>query len=268
MPPESSSEALDPERTRAFLHQAARRVTAEVRRERFRDPAELAVEIGMGADGTPTKKVDQVAEDVILECLADSGLALNVVSEECGFLDNGAAHTLVIDPIDGTRNATHNIPFYCVSMCIGRKSVGDAEYALVRNIATEDTYWARKGHGTSLNGEPVRVRPLREKELLVAALYDESDDLHKYWGRGNLHFRDMGSAALEMALVASGSFDGFVSHIDFLRVTDIAAGALLVREAGGEVYTNDGKPLDTPFEVTARTSVLAVSNRKMLEMLR
>lgn len=259
--------SLDPERTRAFLHQAARRVTAEVRREWHRDADAFALEIGMGADGTPTKHIDQVAEDVILETLDDSGLDLNVLSEECGFIDNGATHTLVMDPIDGTRNATHNIPFYCVSLAIGTRSVADAEYALVRNIPTEDIYYARKGHGTTLNGEPVSVRPLSKEEVLVAAVYDEADDLEKYWAVPNLHFRDMGSAALEMALVAAGSFDGFVSHIDFLRVIDIAAGALLVREAGGEVYTNNGKPLDTPFDLKVRTSVLAVSTPQLLEMI-
>ncbi len=268
MSPERNAATLDAERVRAFLHLAARRVTAEVKREWHRDPAGFGAELGIGADGTPTKRVDQVAEDVILETLTESGLRLNVLSEECGEIDNGATHTLVMDPIDGTRNATHDIPFYCVSLAIGARSVGDVEYALVRNISTEDTFFARRGHGASLNGEPVRVRPFRPDEILVAALYDENDDLQKYWSIPNIHLRDMGSSALEIALIASGSFDAFVSHIEFLRVTDIAAAALILREAGGEIYTGAGGRLDTPFHLGARTSVVAVSDRRLLEVLR
>jgi fructose-1,6-bisphosphatase/inositol monophosphatase family enzyme len=259
---------LDPERTRAFLFQAARRVTTEVRRQWRQDPKRLAQEIGMGADGTPTKQIDKLAEDVILRTLESADLPLNVVSEECGYIDNGAEHTLVMDPVDGTRNATHNIPFFCVALAIGKKSVTDLEYALVRNIANEDTFWARKGHGTTLNGEPVKVRPLDEREILIAALYEKEDaSLARFWGRSNIHVRDMGSSALEMALVASGSFDAFVSHEEFLRVTDVAASTLLVREAGGEVYTADGNRLDTPFEVKAKTSVFAFSHPRLKEVL-
>lgn len=267
MRPQEEAE-LDPERARAFLFQAARRVTAEVHREWRRDPERLAAEIGMGADGTPTKQIDKLAEDVILHTLEAAQLPLNVLSEECGFIDNDAAHTLVMDPIDGTRNATHNIPFYCVAMAIGKKSIGDIEYALVRNLSNEDTFWARKGHGTTLNGEPVHVRPLDEKEILIAALYEKKDaTLAQFWGRRNVHVRDMGSSALEMALVASGSFDAFVSQAEFLRVTDVAASTLLVRESGGEVYTADHKPLDTPFDVKAKTSVFALSCERLREVL-
>lgn len=263
----SSGRALDPERARALLFQCARRVTTAVTQEWRADWTRFGVETGMGADGTPTKYIDQLAEDIILDTIKSSGMQLNVLSEECGFLDNGSDYTVVMDPIDGTRNATHNIPFFCVSLAIGRKSVGDIEYALIRNLSNEDTFWARKGTGAALNGEPIHVRPVDPKEVMVAAVYEEAEAISEYWNKPNLHFRDMGSAALEMALVANGSFDAFFSPRDFLRVIDIAAATLIIREAGGEVYTSDGKKLDTPFDLASRTSVVAVASDDLLEVL-
>ena len=226
----------DPERARALLFQCARRVSAAVQQEWRRDWTRFGEQTGMGADGTPTKYIDQLAEDIILETIRDANIPLNVLSEECGLIDNDAAYTLVMDPIDGTRNATHNIPFFCVSLAIGRESVGDIEYALIRNLSNEDTFFARRGHGAALNGEPIHVRKPDMQEVMVAAVYEEADQISAYWSRPRLHFRDMGSAALEMALVANGSFDAFFSPRDFLRVIDIAGATLVIREEIGRAH--------------------------------
>lgn len=265
--PAAAPAPLDPERARAFLHQAARRVAETCQREMNRRGPGVGDEVGMGADGTPTKFIDKVAEDVILETLNDADLPLNVLSEEAGFIDRGGDHTLVIDPIDGTRNATHGIPFYCTSLAIGTRSLEDIEYALIRNLATDDFYWARRGHGATVNGETVRVRPGQPDDIVLAAVSDEFSLLEGYWNDPRIHLRDMGSCALEMALVATGSFDAFVCPFPFLRVIDIAAATLIVREAGGEVYTPTGERLDVPFDLTERAAVLAVAREDLLGVL-
>lgn len=256
---------LDAERARAFLHQAARRVSDRVHRQIREDRRKLGEKTGIGADGTATRYIDQIAEDVLLEVLEESDLPLDVLSEEAGHIDRGGTHTLVMDPIDGTRNATHHIPFYCVSLAIGKSSISDVEYALVRNIPTGEFYWARKGHGATLNGEPIHVRESDPEELMVAAIFEEPTVERGFWGRPEHHVRDMGSSALEMALVASGSFDAFVCPFAFLRVIDIAASVLILREAGGEVFGADARPLDAPFDLKARSAVFALADPARLE---
>ena len=91
----------------------------------------------MGADGTPTQWIDRYAEDIVLDTVADT--KINILSEERGYIDNGGDYTLILDPIDGTRNAIHNIPFYAISLAIGKEKLGDVQYGLVRNIPTGDT---------------------------------------------------------------------------------------------------------------------------------
>ncbi len=258
---------LDPERARAFLYLAARRVSEAIDRLLNEERGRMNEEVGMGADGTPTKYIDEVAEKVILDTLEESGIELNVLSEEAGHIDNGATYTLVIDPIDGTRNAGHGVPFHCISMAIGRSSLADLEYALIRNLATGDFYYARQGHGATVNGEPFIVRPTDRDELLVSAVFDEPQHLQTYWSHPNIHLRDMGSSALEMALVATGAFDAFVCPFPFLRVIDIAAATLIVREAGGEVYDHHRKVLDMPYDLKPRAGVIAVSRAPTLELL-
>ena len=76
-------------------------------------------DIEMGADGTPTALIDKVAENTVLDYIVRNDIALNVLSEEIGFIDNGAEETMVLDPIDGSHNAIAGVPLYTVSMAIG-----------------------------------------------------------------------------------------------------------------------------------------------------
>jgi NAD+ kinase len=75
--------------------------------------------IGMGADGTSTSQIDKVAENTVLDYIQRNGIPLNVLSEEIGFVDNGAEDTLVLDPVDGTSNAVAGVPLFTISMAIG-----------------------------------------------------------------------------------------------------------------------------------------------------
>ena len=119
------------------------------------------VEVGMGADGTPTSRIDKIAEDAIFKVLDAKGNPLNVLSEEHAFKDFGKPDTLVVDPIDGTANAMSGIPFYSVSLAVGQRDLDGVRYALVRNLATGDTYYAAKGKGAFRNGEAIKVRRFR-----------------------------------------------------------------------------------------------------------
>jgi fructose-1,6-bisphosphatase/inositol monophosphatase family enzyme len=220
--------------------------------------------VAMGADGTPTQWIDRYAEDIVLEMLADT--KINILSEESGYIEKGGDYTLVLDPIDGTRNAVHHIPFYAISIALGKNKLGDVHYGLVRNIPTGDTYSAEKGKGAWLNMEKICVTTDFSNNIISPVLGPSGTPktyslVHKY------NIRSMGSAALEMCLVANGSTLAYLNGKELLRSIDIAAATLIVREAGGEVYNARGEKLDMPLTLKERASVLAVSSPELRSIL-
>lgn len=246
-----------------------RRIADEVQALVDRTPdGEFGQPGGMGADGLPTAHVDRLAEDRVLGVLDESPLELNVCTEEAGWIDEGAERTLIVDPIDGTTNAVNGIPFYCVSLAIAGEGLGDVEVGLVRNLPTGDTYEAIRGEGARRNGEPIETSrwdsqtairsPIRAPERIpdVRGIVEQAP-----------YVRGLGAAALEMALVAQGAMDVFLHLTGGLRIVDIAASTLLVEEAGGTVVTPDGARPEMPFDPTARTSLLAVGDRRVLRRM-
>lgn len=230
--------------------QAARRALQE------KAPSRI---VRTGASGSPTSALDAAAEQVLIDRLPEAPVPLNLLSEEVGFIDHGAHHTLVADPVDGTRNALRGIPFYCVSLAVGTRDLRSVELGLVHSIPHEELYLAEKGRGAMLNGDPIRVRKMNAHEVVFGAALDYERGL-KLPGQAHLHFRDLGSAALEMCLVAQGGLDGFLSTKPYLRVIDIAAASLIVEEAGGRVLNLKKKPLNAPFDVQNRIAMVALGD--------
>lgn len=219
-----------------------------------------AEEVAMGADGTPTTRADRILDDAVLE--AAERLGVSVLSEESGFTDHGGDLTAVVDPLDGSRNAGRGIPFFCAAVGVGRDDLLGLEAGVVHNLVTGDVYAAGRGAGASLNGRPLRAPGFDPGEVMVAVIADSSaDEVQQEQERRGHHIRDLGSAALEMCLVASGALDAFIVRKQWLRVIDIAAAALIVREAGGVVRRPQSEAdLDTPFDLDVRTGVEAAGS--------
>ena len=108
--------------------------------------------------GWNTEEIDKVAENAVLRYIAANNIQLNVLSEEIGYVDNGADETLVLDPIDGTTNSIVGIPMYTVSMAIGKSSLNDIHTALIYNLATGEEFMAMKGKGAYQNGKRIHVK--------------------------------------------------------------------------------------------------------------
>ena len=125
----------------------------------------------MGADGTPTSEVDKVAENAVLMYIASHDIPLNVLSEEIGFVDNGATETLILDPIDGSRNAEIGVPYYTVSLAVTTGSMNDVHTAYLRNLATGDEYRAEKGKGATYNGERIHVKKDCDPLNMIMMIY-------------------------------------------------------------------------------------------------
>jgi len=252
---------------RNTLEWLAREVAGRIDREcAF---SERATEIGMGADGTPTCRIDKVAEDLILQLMDERKVPLNVLSEEAGLIDRGYDRTLVLDPVDGTYNSLMGIPLYSVSMAVCTRSMNDATHGIVRNLVTGDTFYAEKGKGATWNDRPIHVRRCeRDGSVLFVYLGKYSAATANGVLRKARRTRSLGCSSLEMCLVAAGLADGFYLHSEVyqraLRVVDIAASALVLREAGGEVYDLAGNVLDMDLDLKVRANCLAVGDRAVL----
>lgn len=227
--------------------------------------------IRTGADGTPTKYIDIVAERVVLDRIKKDSIPLNILSEEIGFVDNGAGDTLVLDPVDGTTNSVNGIPMYTISMAIGKSSISDIHTAYIRNLVTGEEFTAVKGKGALHDGNPLVSRGTFNPHSVRMAIYLGAGSNPKSFmlAQRIRAARSFGCSSLEMLMVATGAIDGYLLHSDnytrSTRVVDIAASVLILREAGGEVYTLDGVPLDMSFDLSQRRNFLAVCCRSFFE---
>lgn len=229
-------------------------------------------EVGPNAAGTVTVRVDRAAEEAVLAYLEAHDVPLNVLSEEIGYVDRGAEETLILDPIDGTENCIRGLPFFSVSLAVGRRGLSDVHTALVRNLVTGATYVAQRGQGASLDGRRIRTTSFqRGRSFVLVYLSEWADPSTFEFVRKIVRTRSLGCASLELCLVAQGGVDGYlfrsVEYSRRIRVVDIAAGALILREAGGEIYGEDRQPLEMAFTLEERANFLAVGDKKILELV-
>ena len=227
--------------------------------------------MGTGAYGTPTQAIDRIAEEAVLRYLAYNDSNLNVLSEEAGFVDRGGSKTLILDPIDGTYNAVRGVPLYSTSMAVGKARLSTVSHGLVRHLATGDTYYAEKGGGAFRNGKKIATRTYEPKDRLFSVYLGTQAAPAAYRiAKGARRVRSLGSASLDLCCVASGAFDLYYMNSNAearLRIMDIAAGVLLVREAGGVVVETKQKELDMAVDLKARTNLVAAGDRRALEVL-
>ena len=203
-------------------------------------------------------EVDRASEEVLAEVVSSRHADATFLAEE-GSPDAQASSGLVfvVDPLDGTTNFLHGVPWYAVSIAA---LVDDIVVAgAVINVVTGDLCTATLGGGARLAGEPIRVSDTTDPARALIATgfpFSRDDEIDRYVPmlpaimRGTAGLRRAGAAALDLADVACGRYDAFFE----LRLSpwDLAAGVLLIREAGGIVTTVDGAPCRV-----AQTSILA-----------
>lgn len=222
----------------------------------------LAEEVDMGADGTPTMRVDAVVEEAVVESAQRNGV--NLLSEEVGFLDHGSALTLVVDPVDGSWNAASGVPLSCFAGTLVRDSA-PAE-ALTTWLDTGRAWWAKVGRPTpyrtsgrtSLAGATVNLlRPKRNNREAWLRVADRVDRL-----------RVLGTTCLEAALVAEGSVDAFADPgSDTLRLVDLAAALVTVPAAGGAVIDARGRALEFDPDLSRRWSGVVAATPALADEL-
>ncbi|MBE0425412.1 MAG: hypothetical protein IBX72_02035 [Nitrospirae bacterium] len=225
------------------------------------------IPLGIGASGDKTYQIDRIAEDTIVSHLEKSGEAFTVVSEEIGVKDiRGGGKKVLIDPIDGSRNAIAGIPFYCTSIAvIDGDTIGNIELAYIVNLINGDEFWAEKGNGAFLKGKKINTQGDEEFYLVAYEAQTPHKDILRISPllAKSRKTRCLGATALDLAYLAHGAISVFVTPSPS-RSFDFAAGCLIVREAGGVITDIKGKGIDaTEVSLKKSTSLLASGNKNL-----
>ncbi len=209
-----------------------------------------ALQVSNKGDIDLVTEADLAAERLVVGRVQSHFPRHSILSEEAGVTvavgAQGSGWKWIVDPLDGTTNYAHGYPVFCVSVALeheGRRLLG-----VVYDPLRDEMFAAERGGGATLNGRPVRVS---SREVLNSALvctgfpYDvrERGDFARHFRAFIMHAQSVrrdGAAALDLAYVAAGRFDAF--YEEGLRPWDVAAGVLLVEEAGGRVTHYDGSP--------------------------
>lgn len=216
-------------------------------------------------------EVDELSEKKIIHIIKTHFPDHSIISEEAGELIKESDYEWIIDPIDGTVNFAHGIPICCVS--IGVKYKESMLLGIVYNPIINEFFFAEKGKGAYLNDEPISVSEKSDfkKACLVTGFpykwpktYEHPIKVFERFIMEGLPVRRLGSAAIDLCWVACGRFDGFWEYN--LNAWDIAAGYLIVEEAGGKITNFDGEPYNVLDKETLATN--GIIHEDMLALIR
>ena len=203
--------------------------------------------IGTGAGGDVTKKFDLVAEQTMIEYLKNFA-SFTLVSEEAGMQRIGAHPNgfLIMDPIDGSSNVTHGIPFACIAIAFATELEFDSiEAAVVLDLFSGTCYHASRGKGSFRDTHKIRPaesNPLKTSLVGFDSGFPPTQEKSKRLESHQIRYtRHLGANALELCYVADGSLDGFIDLRGIFRGTDLAAATLILREAGAVLIDRRGE---------------------------
>jgi myo-inositol-1(or 4)-monophosphatase len=189
--------------------------------------------------------VDKTAEEKIVKRLLELLPEAGFITEEETINKTGAIYNWIVDPLDGTTNFIHGLPLYSVSIALEQNK--DLILGVVYEVNLDECFYAWKDGGAYVNGEPIEVSPHSKlSDTLIATGFPYFNfekeaqylDIVRELMQQCHGVRRMGSAAVDMAYVACGRFDAYFEYN--INLYDIAAGAVIVREAGGTAFNFSG----------------------------
>jgi myo-inositol-1(or 4)-monophosphatase len=229
------------------------------------------LQVSVKGPGNFVTAADHRSEDTIFRELSRARPGYGFLMEERGLVEGpDKTHRWIVDPLDGTTNFLHGLPLFCIS--IGLERDGEMVCGVVYNPILDELYTAEKGQGAFVNSR--RLRVAARKTLADAVI---STGIPHRGRPGHMRFlseckalmehvsgiRRTGSAAIDLAWVSAGRFDGYIEH--GLQAWDIAAGMLLVREAGG--YATDADGGHTLLETGSVVAGNQAVHKALLEVL-
>jgi myo-inositol-1(or 4)-monophosphatase len=193
-------------------------------------------------------EVDAEAERLIREELLGTFPTYGMLAEERGKLAGEEDARWIVDPLDGTTNYAHGLPIFCVSIALERS--GEVVLGVVHDPMGEETFVAQRGRGATLNGDPIRVSDTDEliRALIATGFpYDRAEmpealELFGRFAAATRGMRRLGSTALDLCYLAAGRLDGYYER--GIWPWDLAAGSVILEEAGGKLTNYRGDVLD------------------------
>tara|TARA_B100000579_G_scaffold365385_1_gene324711 strand:+ start:1199 stop:1987 length:789 start_codon:yes stop_codon:yes gene_type:complete len=238
----------------------------------IRDFGEIEkLQVSVKGPGDFVTMSDKKVEKILIDELQKARPDYSILSEEVGLIKKDEEFKWVIDPIDGTANFLHGIPHFAIS--IGLEKNKEIICGIIYDPIKDEMFVAEKGNGSYLNNQRVRVSSrskLNNCMVVTGGPRRNSEDREKVIGEYkkfssviDIPIRKMGSAALDMAYVASGRFDGFWQRN--LNYWDIAAGVIIVKEAGGFVtdFLGSNKYVENKTILVANSKI----NEQMIKVL-
>jgi len=220
------------------------------------------LEMSRKGQGDFVTEVDRAAERAIISTIREFYPDHGLLAEESGSRPGKEEATWIVDPLDGTANYVRQIPHYAVSIAVRLK--GRLEHAVIYDPRRNELFTATRGWGAQLDNRRIRVSrhdTLAEAVLALSVPQSLDDRTGGQLAHRGVTRRRMGSAALDLAYVAAGRFDGFWGT--GLQPWDLAGGVLLVREAGGLISAPDGGE-----DFMERGNIVATNRRLFRETLR
>jgi myo-inositol-1(or 4)-monophosphatase len=237
----------------------------------------LAEKLSLNPHNQFTRKIDKLAEDIAIEIIEERGITTYIISEEIGEKIIGKGEPdifIVLDPVDGTRNAISGIPFFSTSLALGKYNpditFDSVEVGYVLDIYNNISFWAEKGKKAYEDGN--RITSSRNKNLknsLVSVYaYKYPKSIKSYQEIAvDTKIRTLGSQALEICYTASGKIDACMDFRGISRVVDTAAAKLILEEAGGIFYTFNTNHDKIALRNAKTFSFIAAPNKEFLKNL-
>jgi myo-inositol-1(or 4)-monophosphatase len=237
---------------------------------------------GRGAGGDISRKIDLDAEKSVRDTLNRHNFNPTIIGEECGVIQ-GNDGFLIMDAMDGTMNASRGIPFCCCSLAYSidfrLSSVVDAA---VIDLSVGDLYYASKEKGAYWNGDRIYAGRSKTRNnnsiseqhiqdiiigMNISGISEDTFNRLSSVISKSLHIRHFGANALELCYFARGLMDAYIDLRGKIRVTDMAAAYLIVKEAGAKIYSDNGSELESELGVNKTMSFMAVIGDEMYKML-
>jgi len=256
--------------TNQILREASSRIYEAVKDMAGTEKA--AGDFGRGAGGDISRNIDITAENTVLDYLKEINFDCVVLGEECGRveLSDKPKGFVIMDAIDGSANAVRGVPFFCSSLAFATENrLSSITDGVITNLSTGQMYWASQGKGAFLDGKKISVyKDIPLYKIVGVNISGASQKIMKKLQpvfEHHSHTRHFGANALEMAMFAQGLMDVFIDLRNKIRIQDVAAGYIIVKEAGGLLLDSEFNSLDANLSYETRVSFVAAANQKILD---
>mgnify|MGYP002633723314 FL=1 len=256
--------------TNQILKEASKRIYEAVKDMAGTEKA--AGDFGRGAGGDISRNIDITAENTVLDYLKEINFECVVLGEECGRveLSDNPKGFVIMDAIDGSANAVRGVPFFCSSLAFATENrLSSITDGVITNLSTGQMYYASQGKGAFLDDKQISVhKDIPLYKIVGVNTSGASQEIMKKLQpvfENHSHTRHFGANALEMAMFAQGLMDVFIDLRNKIRIQDIAAGYIIVKEAGGLLLDSEFNSLDADLSYETRISFVAAANQKILD---